>query len=100
MSTQSIQQQITQLTELMKFTKSFMDDLNNKVRMYDNKVNQLYNSGVPVEFRNNFEVNNHQPTKKQIQVVIEQMAQRDLPFLKQQIQSLEQAMEIARRSRR
>ena len=67
--------------------------------MYDNRVKQLYNSGVPVEFQQNFEMNNHQPTKKQISTIIEQMNQRDLPFLKQQIQSLQQALEIARRNR-
>ena len=50
--------------------------------------------------KNNFEVNNHQPTKKQVQVIVEQIAQRDLPFLKQQIQSLEQALAIAQRNRR
>jgi Zn-dependent metalloprotease len=100
MSTQSINTQITQLKELLKFTNSFMNDLKINIGKYSTKVNQLYNSGVPIEFKNNFEVNNHQPTKKQINLIIEQMTQRDIPFLKQQIQSLEQALEIARRNRR
>lgn len=99
MSTQSIQQQVAQLKELLKFTIHFKDELNLKLAAYDSKVQQLYNSGVPIEFKNNFEANNHQPTKKQIKIIVETMEQRDMPFLKQQIQSLEQALDVARRNR-
>jgi hypothetical protein len=99
MSLQSIDHQIQKLKELLRFTIEFKDALNSKIGEYDNKVQQLYSSGVPVEFRNNFEANNHQPTKKQIRIIVETMEQRDMPFLKQQIQSLEQALEIARRNR-
>jgi LPS O-antigen subunit length determinant protein (WzzB/FepE family) len=99
MSTQSILQQIQQLKELLRFTNTFKDELKARMSSYDSKVQQLYNLGVPVEFKNSFEANNHQPTKKQINTIVEAMEQRDIPFLKQQIQSLETALEIAKRNR-
>ena len=99
MSIQSINQQIIQLKELLRFTNQFKNDLNQRISSYSNKVQQLYNSGVPVEFKNNFEANNHQPTKKQIKMIVETMEQRDMPFLKQQIEILERALEVARRNK-
>jgi hypothetical protein len=90
MSTQSILQQIQQLKELLRFTNTFKDELKARMSSY---------LGVPVEFKNSFEANNHQPTKKQINTIVEAMEQRDIPFLKQQIQSLETALEIAKRNR-
>ena len=99
MSLQSIEQQINQLKSLMAFSAQFKSELQSKISVYDNKVRGLYDSGIPVEFRNSFEMSCHQPTKKALSSMIDAIEQRDIPFLKQQIQSLEMALQIAKKNK-
>ena len=74
-------------------------ELQNKISSYESKVRAMYESGIPIEFQNNFEISCHQPTKKALKSIIDTIDSRDIPFLKEEIQALENALQMARRSR-
>ena len=99
MSTQSIERQINQLRNLLTFSSQFKVELQSKISLYESKVRSMYDSGIPIEFQNSFEISCHQPTKKALKSIMDTIDSRDIPFLKQQIQSLELALQTARRSR-
>ena len=97
MSTQSIRRQIDQLKNLLTFSLQFKLELQSKIASYESKVKSMYESGIPVEFQNSFEISCHQPTKKALKSIMDTIDARDIPFLKQQIQSLELALQTAQR---
>ena len=89
MSTQSIERQINQLRNLLTFSLQFKMELQSKISSYDSKVRAMYDSGIPIEFKNSFELSCHLPTNKALKSIIDAIDSRDIPFLKQQIDSLE-----------
>jgi hypothetical protein len=99
MSTQSIERQISELKQLLSFSSQFKMEMQSKISSYDSRVRSLYESGIPIEFKNTFEISCHQPTSKALKSIIDAIDSRDIPFLKQQIQSLEVALQMARRSK-
>jgi hypothetical protein len=99
MSTQSIQRQIDQLRNLLTFSSQFKLELQSKISSYESKVRAMYESGIPIEFQNTFEISCHQPTKKALRSIMDTIDSRDIPFLKQEIQALENALQMARRNR-
>jgi len=99
MSTQSIQRQIEQLRNLLTFSSQFKLELQSKISSYESKVRAMYESGIPIEFQNSFEISCHQPTKKALKSIMDTIDSRDIPFLKQEIQALENALQMARRTR-
>jgi hypothetical protein len=59
--------------------------------VYNDRVHQLRENGLPDEISVNYNQNYSIPTQQKILRIIQEMQQRDLPYIQKQIETFERA---------
>ena len=82
--------QIELAEELKKYLHGFQERLGNVAQNYQKKSHDLYEAGMMDEFHQKFEQDYVQETIRKIANVVEQINERDIPFIVKYINHLEQ----------
>ncbi len=95
--TQNYEQQLQALNELLSFLNQFKEDLKTRMSVYNDRVYNLRQSGLTVQIADNYDANYCIPNQQVIAKLIQDIEQRDIPFVNENIAIVQQAMEVARR---
>jgi hypothetical protein len=95
--TQNYEQQLQALIELQSFLTQFKEDLKTRMSIYNDRVHNLRNSGLTIQIADNYDANYCIPNQQMIFRLIQEIEQKDTPFVNENISVVQQAMEIARR---
>ena len=86
----SFSHQIELAEDLKKYLHGFQERLGDVAQNYKNKCNDLFEAGMMDETFKDFEQNYMQETIQKIANVVEQINERDIPFIEKYIDYLEQ----------
>ena len=89
--------QLAALNELRSFLEQFRDELGDKLIMYGNKFFAIRDAGLSVQVADTYMANFCDPNTHQLRNLIETIGERDLPYVKENIDITEQALAKARR---
>jgi len=89
--------QLSALNELRSFLEQFREELGEKLIAYSNRFLAIREAGLSVQVADTYMANFCEPNTQQLRNLIETIAERDLPYVKENIDITEQALARARR---
>jgi len=88
---QSLAIELAALDEFKSFLEQFREELGGKLIMYGNKFLASREAGLPVEIADYYAANYCDPNTQVLRNLIENIAERDLPYIRDKIRILSEA---------
>ena len=89
MGTQQYRLQQEKLQELAQFLASFNDDIQSKLNEYKQRVQYMYETGLPEETKLRFEMEHIIETENLVNTISNLIEERSIPFTNQNIELME-----------
>ena len=86
---QDFQKQLNALNQLKGFLEGYRSDLGNQLGTYRSWVQNMRHEGVETRIAGAYENNYYAENDKSIQRVIDNIDEKDLPFIRRQIEAIE-----------
>ena len=88
---QDFQKQLDALDKLRCFLESYRADLDIRLQSYRGCIQNMRTEGVPTQIAGTYEQNHYAENESFIKRVIDNIDQKDLPFIKDKIKKIEDA---------
>ena len=98
MDAQRIELQLEALRQLELFLRSTIDDLRNRMQVYNDRVSALRSDGLSLEIADNYDQNYCIPNNQKLWQLTEIMENADLQYIREAISKFEELLEIARQN--
>lgn len=95
MSKQQLKVQLQQLNQLGKFLQTFEQELQKNKQEYSKRLQALAQAGLAQEVEKNYAPNYAHPKLKAIDQLVNEIMTRDIPYVKKNIQAIQQAITAA-----
>jgi hypothetical protein len=82
------------LIELTQFLNQFKEDVNQKLSEYKQRVQYMYETGLPEETYNRFEVEHIAETEQLVNAITQLIEDRSIPFAGQNIELMENLINL------
>ncbi|MBN2892437.1 MAG: hypothetical protein JXL97_11265 [Bacteroidales bacterium] len=96
MDNQSLLLQHRALIEFEQFLQKFQYQINNDLKYYNDKIQQLRMDGVPVEVCEKYQNHYAQPKVVKLNGLIQQIAEKDLKYVNKVTQKITDALNTAK----
>jgi|GEM_PF-943755 len=93
--TQSLQLQLEKLEQLEQFLCSTIEDLTERMKIYNDRVAALREEGLSIEIADNYEERYCNPDRQLLQRLTENMENADLQYIRRNIEKLHAQLEAA-----